>query len=75
MFPVVITVAAQCIVDITLTGSVCSQIVEFTAWTLLLWAVAHLAVRRWVPWADPLLLPTVARGSRQRTPRGAARAS
>jgi cell division protein FtsW (lipid II flippase) len=59
-FAVVIAVAAQCVVDMTVTGSVSAQIAEFTGWLLVLWAVAHLAVRRWAPYADPLLLPTVA---------------
>ena len=59
-FTVLIAVAAQCIVDITVTGSVSPQIAEFSAWLLVLWAVAHLAVRHWVPYADPLLLPAVA---------------
>jgi cell division protein FtsW (lipid II flippase) len=57
---VVIAVAAQCIVDITLTGSVSPQIAEFSGWLAVLWAVAHLVVRRLVPYADPLLLPAVA---------------
>ena len=60
VFAVLVTVAGQCIVDITLTGSVRAQIAEFTVWIAVLWAGAHLAVRRWVPYADPLLLPAVA---------------
>ncbi|HEV7186575.1 MAG TPA: FtsW/RodA/SpoVE family cell cycle protein [Blastococcus sp.] len=59
-FAVLIAIAAQCIVDITLTGSVSPQIAAFGVWLVVLWAVAHLAVRRWVPYADPLLLPAVA---------------
>ena len=59
-FAVFITIAAQCIVDITLTNSVRPQIAEFGIWISLLWTVAHLAVRRLAPYADPLLLPAVA---------------
>ena len=59
-FAVFITIAAQCIVDITLTNSVRPQIAEFGVWISLLWTVAHLAVRRLAPYADPLLLPAVA---------------
>jgi hypothetical protein len=60
VFAVLITVVAQCIVDLTITGSLRADIATFGAWFAALWAVAHLAVRRWAPYADPLLLPAVA---------------
>jgi cell division protein FtsW (lipid II flippase) len=59
-FAVLITVAGQCIVDITLTNSLSPQLATFGIWITLLWTGAHLAVRRWAPYADPLLLPAVA---------------
>ncbi|MEU2347704.1 FtsW/RodA/SpoVE family cell cycle protein [Modestobacter sp. NPDC049651] len=59
-FAVVITLAAQCIVDITVTGSLSPTLAEFGIWFSALWAVAHLVVRKWAPYADPLLLPCVA---------------
>ena len=60
VFAVLITVIAQCIVDLTITGSLRADIVTFGGWFAALWAVAHLVVRRWAPYADPLLLPSVA---------------
>lgn len=57
---IVIAVAAQCVVDITVTGSVSPKIAEFSAWLAGLWTVAHLTARRWAGHADPLLLPCVA---------------
>jgi cell division protein FtsW (lipid II flippase) len=33
---------------------------EFGAWIIVLWGIAHLAVRKLAPYADPLLLPAVA---------------
>src|SRR3954447_416000 len=59
-FAVLITLAAQCIVDLTLTGSLRPELATFGAWITGLWAVVHLVVRRWAPYADPLLLPSVA---------------
>src|SRR4051794_40736340 len=59
-FAVVITMAAQCIVDLTVTGSLTSEVATFGAWFTGLWLVAHLLVRRFAPYADPLLLPCVA---------------
>jgi cell division protein FtsW (lipid II flippase) len=59
-FAVLITLAAQCIVDITLTNSLRPQMAEFGVWIVALWAVAHVAVRKLAPYADPLLLPAVA---------------
>jgi cell division protein FtsW (lipid II flippase) len=59
-FAVVITLAAQCIVDITLTGKVSPELATFGGWITALWLVAHVAVRRFAPYADPLLLPAVA---------------
>jgi cell division protein FtsW (lipid II flippase) len=59
-FAVVITLAAQCIVDITVTGSLSPTLAEFGTWFAALWAVAHVVVRKWAPYADPLLLPCVA---------------
>ena len=59
-FAVLITVVAQCIVDLTITGSLRPEMAAFSAWITALWVVAHLVVRRWAPYADPLLLPAVA---------------
>jgi cell division protein FtsW (lipid II flippase) len=60
VFALVITLAAQCIVDLTVTGSLRPELAEFGIWITALWTAAHLAVRKWAPYADPLLLPAVA---------------
>ncbi|CCH85498.1 Cell elongation-specific peptidoglycan biosynthesis regulator RodA [Modestobacter italicus] len=59
-FAVVITLAAQCIVDLTVTDSLSPELATFGTWFTALWVVAHLVVRRFAPYADPLLLPCVA---------------
>ncbi|WP_082556947.1 FtsW/RodA/SpoVE family cell cycle protein [Modestobacter sp. Leaf380] len=59
-FAVVITLAAQTIVDITVTGSPSPEIATFGVWFSGIWLGAHLVVRRWAPYADPLLLPCIA---------------
>jgi cell division protein FtsW (lipid II flippase) len=60
VFAVVITLAAQLIVDLTITGAPRPELVTFGSWFAALWAVAHLVVRRFASYADPLLLPAVA---------------
>ncbi len=59
-FAVLITLVAQAIVDLTVTGSLTTELATFGLWFTALWAIAHLVVRRWAPYADPLLLPAVA---------------
>jgi cell division protein FtsW (lipid II flippase) len=59
-FALLITVVAQCIVDLTITGSLRPEMAAFSAWITALWVVAHLVVRKWAAYADPLLLPAVA---------------
>ncbi|MGY1708924.1 FtsW/RodA/SpoVE family cell cycle protein [Geodermatophilus sp. SYSU D00758] len=59
-FAVLITLTAQAIVDLTLTGSLTTELATFGVWISALWLVAHLVVRRFAPYADPLLLPCVA---------------
>ncbi|WP_448626221.1 FtsW/RodA/SpoVE family cell cycle protein [Geodermatophilus sp. URMC 64] len=59
-FALLLTLAAQCIVDLTMTGSLRPELATFGAWITALWVVAHLVVRKWAPYADPLLLPAVA---------------
>ncbi|HEV7186810.1 MAG TPA: FtsW/RodA/SpoVE family cell cycle protein [Blastococcus sp.] len=59
-FALVITVVAQGIVDLTITGSLRPEMAQFSVWITALWVVAHLVVRKWAPYADPLLLPSVA---------------
>jgi cell division protein FtsW (lipid II flippase) len=59
-FAVLITVVAQCIVDLTITGSLRPEMAGFSVWITALWVVAHLVVRKWASYADPLLLPAVA---------------
>ena len=59
-FALLITVVAQGIVDLTITGSLRPEMAEFSIWITALWVVAHLVVRKWAAYADPLLLPSVA---------------
>jgi cell division protein FtsW (lipid II flippase) len=59
-FAVLITVVAQCIVDLTITGSLRPEMAAFSVWITALWVAVHLVVRKWAPYADPLLLPAVA---------------
>jgi cell division protein FtsW (lipid II flippase) len=59
-FSVLITVVAGGIVDLTVTGSLRPDMASFGLWIAALWVVVHLVVRRWAPYADPLLMPTVA---------------
>ncbi len=59
-FAVLITLAAQCIVDLTVTGSLSPELATFGTWFTALWVIAHLVVRKTAPYADPLLLPCVA---------------
>jgi cell division protein FtsW (lipid II flippase) len=59
-FAVFLTVVAQCIVDLTITNSLRPELLTFGLWISALWLVAHLVVRRWAAYADPLLLPAVA---------------
>jgi cell division protein FtsW (lipid II flippase) len=59
-FAVLITVVAQSIVDLTITGSLRPEMAGFSVWITALWVVAHLVVRKWASYADPLLLPAVA---------------
>jgi cell division protein FtsW (lipid II flippase) len=59
-FAVVITLVAQCIVDLTITGSLRAELVTFGGWFTALWAALHVVVRKFAPYADPLLLPAVA---------------
>ncbi|NEM07605.1 FtsW/RodA/SpoVE family cell cycle protein [Geodermatophilus normandii] len=59
-FAVLITLAAQCIVDVTVTGSLRADLFTFGGWFTALWVVVHLVVRRFASYADPLLLPAVA---------------
>uniref|UniRef100_UPI000CEBF0B4 FtsW/RodA/SpoVE family cell cycle protein n=1 Tax=Blastococcus atacamensis TaxID=2070508 RepID=UPI000CEBF0B4 len=59
-FAVLLTVVAQVIVDLTVTGSLRPEMAGFSVWISALWVVAHLVVRKWASYADPLLLPAVA---------------
>ncbi|WP_346620847.1 FtsW/RodA/SpoVE family cell cycle protein [Blastococcus montanus] len=59
-FAVLITVVAQMIVDLTVTGALRPEMAGFSVWITALWVVAHLVVRKWASYADPLLLPAVA---------------
>jgi cell division protein FtsW (lipid II flippase) len=47
-------------VGYTLNGKLPSAIIEYLAAYVVIVLIAHLAVRRFAPWADPLLLPLAA---------------
>jgi cell division protein FtsW (lipid II flippase) len=59
-FAAVITAAALAIVEANQQRSLSWDVVNYAAAFLALFAVAHLAIRRFAPYADPLLLPVVA---------------
>ena len=44
-FAVVLTLVAQSIVDLTVTGSLSTELATFGIWYTALWVVAHLVVR------------------------------
>jgi cell division protein FtsW (lipid II flippase) len=59
-FATVITAAAFAIVQANQERGVSWQLFDYTAGFLAVFAVAHLSIRRYAPYADPLLLPIVA---------------
>ncbi|WP_028475961.1 FtsW/RodA/SpoVE family cell cycle protein [Nocardia sp. CNY236] len=56
----VITTVALFLVEVSLEQSITWDIAKYGVAYLALFSVAHLAVRRFAPFADPLLLPIVA---------------
>ncbi|HEY1842970.1 MAG TPA: FtsW/RodA/SpoVE family cell cycle protein [Mycobacterium sp.] len=59
-FATVITTAAFAIVQANQERGVGWQVLDYAVGFLAVFAVAHLAIRRYAPYADPLLLPIVA---------------
>ncbi|MGI8532064.1 MAG: FtsW/RodA/SpoVE family cell cycle protein, partial [Geodermatophilaceae bacterium] len=59
-FAVLVVTAAQAIVDATVRGRIGLNVVYYGAGFAALWLVAHLVVRRFARYADPLILPAVA---------------
>lgn len=60
LFAVGIVIAAQAIVEITLHEGVGTDVLTYGAGYAVLWGIAHLIVRRFAPYADPVILPAVA---------------
>ncbi|MGA7135380.1 MAG: FtsW/RodA/SpoVE family cell cycle protein [Mycobacterium sp.] len=59
-FAAVITAAAFAIVQANQDRGISWQLLDYAVGFLAVFVVAHLAVRRYAPYADPLLLPIVA---------------
>ena len=59
-FATVITCAAFAIVQANQERGLSWQLLDYAAGFLAVFGVAHLAIRRYAPYADPLLLPIVA---------------
>ncbi|MDT5086453.1 MAG: hypothetical protein QOJ61_3496, partial [Mycobacterium sp.] len=59
-FAAVITAAAFAIVQANQERGISWQLLDYAVGFLAVFVVAHLAVRRYAPYADPLLLPIVA---------------
>lgn len=57
LFACVLTTGAQAIVDLTVTGSLTTDVAIFGASFTAIWLVAHVVVRRFASYADPLILP------------------
>lgn len=60
IFSAVIVTAALVLVEISQEAQLTRQILYYGGAFLALFAAAHFAVRRWAPYADPLILPLVA---------------
>jgi len=59
-FAAVLTTAALVLVEANQEQSLTMQVVYYGLAYLALFGAAHYAVRRWAPYADPLILPCVA---------------
>jgi cell division protein FtsW (lipid II flippase) len=59
-FAAVLVTAALVLVEANQEQSLTMQIVYYGVAYLALFGAAHIAVRRWAPYADPLILPLVA---------------
>ncbi|SFT71535.1 cell division protein FtsW, lipid II flippase [Actinopolyspora lacussalsi subsp. righensis] len=59
-FAAVVVTCALTLVNLNLESQPASQILYYGLAFLALFGLAHLAVRRWAPYADPLILPLVA---------------
>lgn len=59
LFAVALVVIAEGIVEATRYGEISTRIVSYGAVPLVLGLAAHLVIRRFAPYADPLLLPLV----------------
>ena len=59
-FATVITAVAMLIVEANQEQGLTLDLISYTVAYLALFAGAHLAIRRFAPYADPLLLPVVA---------------
>ncbi|WP_153502542.1 FtsW/RodA/SpoVE family cell cycle protein [Cumulibacter manganitolerans] len=59
-FVTVIVIAAQVAADLAQSDSIDSQLLYYALGFMGVWGVAHLAVRFTAPYADPVLLPSVA---------------
>ena len=60
LFAVLLVIGADTAVDATLNDRVGTNVFRYGAGFVLIYAVAHLAVRRLTPYADPVILPAVA---------------
>ena len=60
VFAVALVAFAFANVGFSLKGKLPSGIVEYMAPYVVMVVIAHLAMRRFAPWADPLLLPLAA---------------
>lgn len=60
IFAAIIVTCAIMLVEFSQEERITSQLFYYGAAFLALFGTAHLAVRRWAPYADPLILPLVA---------------
>lgn len=60
VFAVALVITADVVVDATVNGRVSTDVFRYGLGFLLIYAVAHIAVRWLAPYADPVILPSVA---------------
>ena len=58
LFAIVVVALADACTGLGLNGKIPPTLPEYIGLFALLMLGAHLAVRRWAPWADPLMLPS-----------------